>query len=210
MNLSQKNNNSDITDAAKVPPRGDLRGRLIIVSAPSGAGKSTLVNYLLFQNPGLEFSISATCRAPRGKEQHGREYYFLSKEEFEQKIENKEFIEYEEVYSGCYYGTLRSEVERISAKGNTVIFDVDVLGGLNIKKQYGAQALAIFIAPPSVEALRHRLEKRSTDTPEMIKERVGKAEYEMSFAPRFDKVIVNDELEKAKKEIVNAVEEFLK
>lgn len=209
MNLSQKNNNSDITDAAKVPPRGDLGGRLIIVSAPSGAGKSTLVNYLLSQNPGLEFSISATCRAPRGKEQHGCEYYFLSKEEFEQKIENKEFIEYEEVYSGCYYGTLRSEVERISAKGNTVIFDVDVLGGLNIKKQYGAQALAVFIAPPSVEALRHRLEKRSTDTPEMIKERLGKAEYEMSFAPQFDKVIVNDELEKAKKEIVNAVEDFL-
>lgn len=207
--FSQKNNNSIITSTAKVPPRDHLGGLLIIVSAPSGAGKSTLVNYLLSQNPMLEFSISATCRTPRGKEQHAREYYFLSKEEFEQKIDNNEFIEYEEVYKGCYYGTLRSEVERISAKGNAVIFDVDVLGGLNIKKQYGGQALAIFIAPPSVEELRHRLEKRSTDTPEMILERIGKAEYEMSFATRFDKVIVNDNLEKAKDEIVDTVEKFL-
>ncbi|VBB43516.1 guanylate kinase [uncultured Paludibacter sp.] len=186
-----------------------MQPKLIIVSAPSGAGKSTLVNYLLSLNLGLEFSVSATCRSPRGKEKHGKEYYFLTTEEFKQKIDNKEFIEYEEVYSGCYYGTLRSEIDRISAKGNPIIFDVDVLGGLNIKKQYGEDALAIFIAPPSIETLRQRLIKRSTDSPEMIEKRVGKAEHEMTFAPQFDLIIVNDNLSKGKNEIEQAVREFI-
>jgi len=183
--------------------------KLIIISAPSGAGKSTLVKYLLTQNLGLEFSISATCRPARGKEQHGKDYYFISENEFKQKIDNNEFIEYEEVYSGCFYGTLRSEVERISEKGRTVIFDVDVVGGLNIKKQYPEQSISIFIAPPSVEALRQRLHTRSTDTPEMIEKRVGKATLELEYAPQFDVVIVNDELEKAKLDIEIVVRKFL-
>lgn len=183
--------------------------KLIIISAPSGAGKSTLVKYLLTQNLGLEFSVSATCRQARGKEQHGKDYYFISEEEFKQKINNNEFIEYEEVYSGCYYGTLRSEVDRISEEGNTVIFDVDVVGGLNIKKQYPDHSIAIFVAPPSVEELKNRLTKRCTDTPEMIERRVGKATLEMSYAPQFDVVIVNDQLEKAKKEIETVVRNFL-
>lgn len=186
-----------------------MSGKLIIFSAPSGAGKSTLVNYLLTRDLNLEFSISATCRAPRGREKHGKEYYFLSQEDFKEKIENKEFIEYEEVYSGCFYGTLRSEVERILAKGKNVVFDIDVLGGINIKKQFGDQALSVFVAPPSIEALRQRLVRRHTDTPEMIEKRVGKAAYEMTFADRFDKVIVNENLEKAKKEAEEAILHFI-
>ncbi|MGC3977865.1 MAG: guanylate kinase [Paludibacteraceae bacterium] len=183
--------------------------KLIIISAPSGSGKSTLVKYLLSQNLGLEFSVSATCRKARGKEQHGKDYYFISEEEFRQKIDNKEFIEYEEVYSGCYYGTLRSEINRISEKGSMVIFDVDVVGGLNIKKQYPTQSLAIFVAPPSIEELKNRLTKRSTDSAEMIEKRVGKASLEMSYASQFDIIIVNDELEKAKIDIEIAVRKFL-
>lgn len=184
-------------------------GKVIIFSAPSGAGKSTIVNYLLEKNLGLEFSISATCRAPRGKEIHGREYYFFSEEEFKQRIAADEFLEYEEVYPGCYYGTLQSEVERIWAKGHTVLFDVDVVGGLNIKKRFGDDALAVFVQPPSVEVLRHRLVGRGTDAPEKIEQRVAKAEYEMTFAKQFDTIVVNDDLQKALAEAEAKVRAFL-
>ena len=184
--------------------------KVIIFSAPSGSGKSTLINYLLTRDLGLEFSISATSRPPRGNESNGIEYYFLSKKEFEQRIENKEFIEYEEVYSGCYYGTLRSEIERISGKGHTVIFDVDVLGGISLKEYFGDDALAIFVSPPSIEILRERLINRCTDSEEMIEKRVGKAAYEMSFALHFDRIIVNDDLEKAQQIAEKVIRKFLK
>lgn len=184
-------------------------GKVIIFSAPSGAGKSTIVSYLLSRNLGLEFSVSATCRPPRGQEQHGREYYFFTQEEFKQRIRNNEFLEWEEVYPGCFYGTLQSEVERIWAAGHTVIFDVDVVGGVNIKKKFGEQALSIFIQAPSVETLRKRLIGRGTDAPEKIEQRVAKAEYEMQFAPQFDTIVVNDKLEEAQAEAERKVREFL-
>ncbi|MGB4415371.1 MAG: guanylate kinase [Paludibacter sp.] len=186
-----------------------MSGKLIIFSAPSGAGKSTLVHHLLKENLQLEFSVSATSRKPRGNEQHGVDYYFLSPAEFRERIANNEFIEYEEVYPDLFYGTLRSEIDRISAKGNNIIFDVDVVGGLNIKKQYGEQALAVFIAPPNIDELLNRLKSRGTDTPEMIAKRVDKAEFEMTFAPKFDVVIVNDNLEKAKKEAEATIRKFI-
>jgi guanylate kinase len=157
----------------------------------------------------MEFSISATSRPPRGTEKHGVEYYFLTEDEFRTKIENNEFLEYEEVYPGKFYGTLRSEVDRISSENKNVVFDIDVVGGLNIKNEYGDRALAVFIAPPSVNVLRERLQGRGTDTVEMIDKRVDKAEYEMSFAPRFDVVIVNDDLEKAKTEAEKVISDFL-
>jgi len=185
-----------------------MQGKLIIFSAPSGAGKSTIVNYLLSRGLNMEFSISATSRAPRGNEQHGHEYYFISTEEFKERISKGEFVEYEEVYSGCFYGTLRNEVERITSSGRNVIFDVDVKGGLNIKKQFGDRALAVFIAPPSIDALRERLTSRSTDSQEMIEKRVGKAAYEMTFAPQFDVVILNDNLETAKMEAEKVIKDF--
>ncbi len=185
--------------------------KIIIVSAPSGSGKSTLIEYLLQTEIGkkIEFSISATCRKPRGKEQNGVEYYFLTQKEFEQKIENNDFVEYEEVYKNCYYGTLRSEVDRIFAKNKNVIFDLDVVGGVNVKKQFGNQALAIYIAPPSVEVLKERLKKRKTDSDEKIAERIAKAEYEMTFSNQFDNIVINDDLEKAKKEFLELVQIFL-
>ena len=186
-----------------------MSAKLIIFSAPSGAGKSTLVQHLLKCNFGMEFSISATSRPPRGTEKHGVEYYFLTEDEFRTKIENNEFLEYEEVYPGKFYGTLRSEVDRISSENKNVVFDIDVVGGLNIKNEYGDRALAVFIAPPSVDVLRERLQGRGTDTVEMIDKRVDKAEYEMSFAPRFDVVIVNDDLEKAKTESEKVISDFL-
>ena len=186
-----------------------MSAKLIIFSAPSGAGKSTLVQHLLKCNFGMEFSISATSRSPRGTEKHGVEYYFLTEDEFRTKIENNEFLEYEEVYPGKFYGTLRSEVDRISSENKNVVFDIDVVGGLNIKNEYGDRALAVFIAPPSVNVLRERLQGRGTDTVEMIDKRVDKAEYEMSFAPRFDVVIVNDDLEKAKTEAEKVISDFL-
>ncbi len=186
-----------------------MSGKLIIFSAPSGAGKSTLVNYLLTRNLNMEFSISATSRLPRGEEQHGKEYYFLTPDEFRTKVKNNEFLEYEEVYENCFYGTLRSEVDRIISQGKNVVFDIDVVGGLNVKKQYGDQALAVFIAPPSVEELEQRLRGRGTDSPEKIEERINKAEYELSFAPKFDVVIVNDDLEKAKSEAETVLRKFL-
>ena len=174
-----------------------MKKKVIIFSAPSGAGKSTIVRHLLTKFNCLEFSVSATSRAPRGQEEHGKDYYFFSTEEFETKISNGEFVEYEEVYKGSYYGTLKSEVERIWAKGNIIIFDIDVKGGVNLKKLYGENALAVFIQPPSVEELRNRLVGRGTDSPEAIERRVAKAEEELTYADKFDVVLVNDNLEEA-------------
>ena len=186
-----------------------MKGKLIVFSAPSGSGKSTIIRYLLDKGLPLRFSISATSRAPRGEEQDGREYYFLTPEAFRQKIAAGEFLEYEEVYRDQFYGTLRSEIERIQASGNTVVLDVDVVGGSRIKEQYGAEALSVFIRPPSIEALRERLEKRATDTPEVIERRLEKAAYELSFAPRFDRIIVNDDLEQAQREALGIVMDFI-
>jgi len=186
-----------------------MSGKLIIFSAPSGAGKSTIVHHILGCGFNLEFSVSATSRAPRGNEVHGVDYYYLTPEEFRSKIRKNEFLEYEEVYPDSFYGTLRSEVVRITGQGKNVVFDIDVLGGINIKKQYDEQALALFVAPPSIEVLHQRLISRGTDTPEMIAKRIGKAEYELSFAPQFDKVVVNDNLEEAKMEAEKLIREFL-
>lgn len=185
-------------------------GKLIIFSAPSGSGKSTIINYLLTQNLNLAFSISATSRPPRGTERDGVEYFFLSPEEFRHRIAEGEFLEYEEVYHDRFYGTLKAQVEKQLAAGQNVVFDVDVVGGCNIKKFYGDRALSVFIQPPSVEELRKRLVGRGTDTPEVIEDRVAKAAYEMSFAPKFDKIIVNDDLETAKAEALEIITQFLK
>ena len=187
-------------------------GRLFIFSAPSGSGKSTIVQWLMKENPELKmaFSISATSRAPRGTEQNGVEYFFLTVEEFEQRIRNNEFLEYEEVYKGGFYGTLKEQVEKQLEAGQNVVFDVDVKGGVNIKKFYGERALSLFIQPPSVEELRRRLVGRATDSPEKIEERLAKAEYELSFAPQFDNIVVNDNLDDAKTETLKLVTEFLK
>ncbi len=174
--------------------------KVVIFSAPSGAGKTTLVRYLLQRFPQLEFSVSATSRTPRGQEVHGYDYHFLSDAEFDERVENNEFVEWEEVYPGLRYGTLKSEVERIWAKGNVIAFDIDVCGGVNLKKMYGAQALSVFVCPPSLEVLRRRLETRGTDAPEAIERRLHKAEEELAFAPQFDVVIVNDHLDTAKAE----------
>ena len=187
----------------------EKRGKLVIFSAPSGSGKSTIIQSLLNRDLNLSFSISATSRAPRGTEKNGVEYYFISPEEFRQRIANGEFLEYEEVYAGKFYGTLKSEVERILDSGRNVIFDIDVVGGLNIKKYYGDQALALFIQPPSIEELEKRLKHRATDAPEVIASRVAKAEYELSFAPWFDHIIVNDILEKAQEEAYQTIRQFL-
>lgn len=183
--------------------------KVIIFSAPSGAGKSTIVNHLLGRNLGLEFSISATSRAPRGSEVDGKEYYFFTPEQFQEKIQAGDFLEYEEVYPGCYYGTLNSELERIWAKGHTVLFDVDVVGGVNIKKKFGSRALSVFVQPPSVGALRERLIGRGTDSQDKIEQRVAKAEYEMTFANRFDTIVVNDKLEDALADAENKIRDFL-
>jgi guanylate kinase len=174
-----------------------MQGKLVIFSAPSGAGKTTIVRYLLGLDLGLEFSISATSRNIRGKEVYGKDYYFLSAEEFELKIENNEFIEWEEVYAGQYYGTLKSEVERIRNKGKHVVFDVDVVGGLNIKKQYKLDAIAIFIQTPSYEVLEERLRARSTEDEASLKKRLYKALKEFEFAAQFDRIIMNDSLDEA-------------
>lgn len=184
-------------------------GKIIIFSAPSGAGKSTLIGHLLKRFPQLEFSISATSRAPRGSEVNGKEYYFLSNEEFKNKVAAGEFVEWEEVYAGTCYGTLRSELKRIWDKGHVIVFDVDVKGGVNLKKIFGADALSIFIMPPSVEELRRRLEKRGTDAPETIAKRVAKAEEEITYAPLFDKIVVNDSLESAIADAIRITESFI-
>lgn len=186
-----------------------MAGKLIIFSAPSGSGKSTIINYLLAQHLNLAFSISATSRPPRGSEQNGVEYFFLSPEEFRNRIANDEFLEYEEVYPGRFYGTLKEQVEKQLAAGDNVVFDVDVVGGCNIKRFYGDRALSVFIQPPSVEELRRRLQGRGTDAPEVIESRVAKAEYELGFAPKFDKIIVNDDLETAKAEALDVIVKFL-
>ncbi len=187
------------------------KGKMLIVSAPSGSGKSTIVQWLMREHPELKlyFSISCTSRAPRGTEQNGVEYFFLTPEEFREKIQNDEFLEYEEVYADRFYGTLKAQVERQREAGQNVVFDVDVKGGVNIKKYYGDEALSLFIQPPSVEELRKRLIDRATDTPEAIEERLAKAEYEMTFAPQFDRIIVNDDLETAKQEALSVVRDFL-
>ena len=183
--------------------------KLIIFSAPSGSGKSTIINYLLEQDLHLAFSISATSRPPRGQEQHGVEYFFLTPEEFKERIANDEFLEYEEVYQDRFYGTLKSQVENQLNAGQNVIFDVDVVGGCNIKQFYGDRALSIFIQPPSIEELRKRLEGRGTDAPEVIESRIAKAEYELSFASKFDVIIVNDDLDTAKAEALRVIRDFL-
>ncbi len=187
-----------------------MRGKCLIFSAPSGSGKSTIVQWLL-QHPELKmvFSISATSRAPRGTEKNGVEYFFLSADEFRARIANDEFLEYEEVYSGCFYGTLKEQVEKRLNEGMNVVFDVDVVGGCNIKKYYGDEALSMFIQPPSVEELERRLKNRGTDSAEMIAKRVAKASYELTFAPKFDVVIVNDKLEEAQMKALSTIKSFL-
>ena len=182
-------------------------GKLIIFSAPSGSGKSTIINYLLKQGLDLAFSISATSRPPRGTERDGVEYFFLTPDEFRERIARGEFLEYEEVYPGRFYGTLKSQVEKQLAEGQNVIFDVDVVGGCNIKQYYGDRALSVFIQPPSVEELRRRLVGHA---PEVIADRVAKAEYELGFAPKFDVVVVNDDLETAERQALDIIRNFLK
>lgn len=188
-----------------------MQGKLIIFSAPSGSGKSTIINWLMAEHPelNLNFSISCTSRAPRGTEQNGVEYFFVSPEEFRQRIAADEFLEYEEVYADRFYGTLKSQVEKQLAEGQNVVFDVDVKGGCNIKQFYGDRALSVFIQPPSVEELRRRLNGRGTDAPEVIEDRIRRAEFELSFAPKFDTVVVNDDLATAKATVLNAVAGFI-
>jgi len=186
-----------------------MDGKLIIFSAPSGSGKSTIINYLLTQELNLAFSISATSRPSRGEERHGIEYFFLSPEEFRECIAREEFLEYEEVYPDRFYGTLKEPIELQLKSGKNVIFDVDVVGGVNIKRYYGDRALSVFIQPPSVDELRKRLVGRGTDTPEVIESRIAKAEFELNYAGQFDVVIINDDLEKAKAEALQKVKEFL-
>jgi len=186
-----------------------MEGKLIIFSAPSGAGKTTIVHHLLKVFPDLEFSVSACSREMRKGEQYGVDYYFLSVDEFKDKIERGEFVEWEQVYKDNFYGTLRSEVERIWKKGKHVIFDVDVIGGINLKKQFGSNALSVFVMPPSIEHLENRLKSRETETPESISRRMGKAEQELKTANQFDKIILNDKLEHAFEEAERIVEDFL-
>ncbi|MBR5335760.1 MAG: guanylate kinase [Bacteroidaceae bacterium] len=183
-------------------------GKVVIFSAPSGSGKSTLVNYLMQQNDSFGFSVSATNRPPRGEEKNGVEYFFFTPEEFRAKIEADEFVEYEEVYPGRYYGTLKSQVEE-QLKSQNILFDVDVVGGCNLKKYFGENALFIFVQAPSIEELRKRLEGRGDTSPEEIEKRLAKAAYEMTFAQYADRVIVNDDLEKAKSELLKIVNNFL-
>ena len=187
-----------------------MEKKLLIFSAPSGSGKSTIINWLM-QHPDLHlaFSISCTSRAPRGTEQNGVEYFFLTPEEFRERIANNEFLEYEEVYKDRFYGTLKQQVENQLQKGENVVFDLDVKGGCNIKRFYGDRALSIFIQPPSIDALRQRLVGRATDAPEVIEDRLARASYELPFAPQFDRVVVNDDLDKAKAETLAIVREFL-
>ncbi len=186
-----------------------MQGKLIIFSAPSGAGKTTIVHQLLESFNDIEFSVSACSRAKRANETDGIDYYFITPEEFRKKIDNDEFLEWQEVYENSYYGTLKSEVERIWAMGRNVIFDVDVVGGLNIKKYGKENALAVFVMPPSIEKLEERLKLRSSETPETLKKRLGKVSYEMTFANQFDKIIINDDLKKAVAEAKEMVVKFL-
>ena len=187
-----------------------MPGKLIIFSAPSGSGKSTIINWLMsHEELRMAFSISCTSRAPRGTERNGVEYFFVTPEEFRRRIDNDDFLEYEEVYKDRYYGTLKQQVEAQLEKGENVVFDVDVKGGCNIKNYYGDRALSVFIQPPSIEELRNRLTGRGTDAPEVIEDRIARASFELTFAPKFDKVVVNDDLDKAKAETLKIVKDFL-
>ena len=187
------------------------RGKCIIISAPSGTGKSTIIGWLMKEHPELKlaFSISCTSRPPRGQERHGVEYFFLSPEEFRERIAADEFLEYEEVYQDRFYGTLKAQVERQLEAGQNVVFDVDVKGGVNIKRHYGDEALSIFIQPPSIDELRRRLEGRATDAPEVIDQRIARAEFELTFAPQFDRIVVNDQLEQAEHDALAVIQQYL-
>ena len=187
------------------------KGKLLIFSAPSGSGKSTIVNFLMQEHPELNmhFSISCTTRAPRGTEKNGVEYFFLTPEEFKAKIAEGAFVEYEEVYTDRFYGTLKSQVENQINNGENVVFDVDVKGGCNLKKIFGSEALSVFVQPPSVEELRRRLVGRATDAPEVIEQRLAKAEEELTYAPKFDVIIVNDDLATAKADALKTIGDFL-
>ena len=196
-------------DTAKGKENLPQQGKLLIFSAPSGSGKSTIINYLMEQGLNLHFSISATSRPPRGQEQHGVEYFFLTPEEFRSRIDHGDYLEYEEVYKDRYYGTLKEQVDSQLARGENVVCDVDVLGGQNIKKAYGDRALSLFIQPPSIEALRARLVGRATDSEEVINDRIARAEFELSFAEKFDTIVVNDDLDTAKAEALEKVKTFL-
>ena len=187
-----------------------MPGKLLIFSAPSGSGKTTIVKHLLNTLPNLEFSITACSRAKRDCEVDGRDYYFISVDEFKRRIANDEFVEWEEVYPGSFYGTLKSEIERIWAKNNAVVLDVDVKGGVHLKKIFGDSALSVFVMPPSIDVLKQRLESRGTETPESLAKRVGKAAEEMTYSNQFDRIVVNDNLEKSYKEAETLVTEFLK
>lgn len=197
----------DLNQTTNLP----MTGKLLIFSAPSGCGKSTIINWLMGEHPELRmhFSISCTSRQPRGTERNGVEYFFLTPDEFRAKIASDEFVEYEEVYTDRYYGTLKSQVQKQLDAGENVVFDVDVHGAMNIKKAYGDRALAIFIMPPSIDELRRRLENRATDAPEVIEQRIGRAQYEISFAEKFDTIVVNDDLTQAKQEALEKITRFL-
>jgi len=213
-NKQQTVQNTTSTDKTPLLGRGGgrLSSRLIIFSAPSGSGKSTIVNWLMQEHPELKlaFSISCTSRQPRGTERDGVEYFFVSPQEFRERIDKDEFLEYEEVYEDRFYGTLKTQVDNQLKAGQNVVFDVDVKGGVNIKRFYGDRALSIFIQPPSIDELRRRLESRATDAPQVIEDRLNKAAYELTFASQFDKVVVNDDLDKAKTETLQIIQEFLK
>ena len=213
-NKQQTVQNTTSTDKTPLLRRGGGRpqSRLIIFSAPSGSGKSTIVNWLMQEHPELKlaFSISCTSRQPRGTERDGVEYFFVSPQEFRERIDNDEFLEYEEVYEDRFYGTLKTQVDNQLKAGQNVVFDVDVKGGINIKRFYGDRALSIFIQPPSIDELRRRLESRATDAPQVIEDRLNKAAYELTFASQFDKVVVNDDLDKAKAETLQIIQEFLR
>ncbi len=185
------------------------KGSVIIFSAPSGSGKSTIINYLMKQNLNLHFSISATSRPPRGTEKNGVEYFFLTPDEFRSHIEKGDFLEYEEVYKDRFYGTLKAQVDAQLAKGENVVCDVDVLGGQNIKKHYGNNALSVFIQPPSIEVLRQRLEGRATDSAEVINDRIARAEFELSYANKFDTIVINDNLQEAEEQALSVIKNFL-
>lgn len=186
-----------------------MKGKLLIFCAPSGSGKSTIVQHLMKEIPGLAFSISATSRVPREGERDGQEYHFISPEDFREKIQEDAFIEWEEVYPDQYYGTLKSEVDRIWNEGHHALFDIDVVGGINLKKAYGDKALAIFVKPPSLVVLEERLRSRGTDDEPSVQKRIGKAEFELSFAPKFDLILVNDSLDKALTDAESMIKEFL-
>ncbi|WP_306434002.1 MULTISPECIES: guanylate kinase [unclassified Apibacter] len=209
MGLIYQKPGNDTFQLKELLPGKPMEGKLIIFSAPSGAGKTTIVQYLLSIFPEISFSISCTTRPKRENEVDGKDYYFLTEEQFQEKIKNNEFIEYEEVYKGRYYGTLHSEIERLWNQGKHVIFDIDVRGGLNLKKQFKDRALAIFIAPPSLKDLEERLKNRNTENLESLLTRIQKADEELSFAKDFDAVIINDNLEKAQNKAKALVKNFL-